>query len=265
MPLIFVGALQEAFMYEGKRMGGFSVTKDTFEKAFGFIMLNACIQTMLRWSIGYILMGKPREVIEEEERRFSEMGSTDDSKVQPPKNEFMMKVKGTVNPTLISSIIAILIASVPPLKRLFYMPDGDAPLYNSIFKAILLIGENGKAIMMLQLGCNLASISDEKISDEVEQLNKTAYTLNVVLKMLVYPFIGLAIVLPLLWIGFMYDPMQSFIVMLQIASPSAITLTVITNVHKFLEKETAKCFIYQYLASIVTVTLSSAVFLSILF
>lgn len=108
-------------------------------------------------------------------------------------------------------------------------------------------------------------IADDKASEEEEQLSSTDYILNVVIKMLVYPFVALIVVMPLLWIGFMYDPMQSFIAMLQIASPSAITLTVITNIHKFLEKETAKCFIYQYLVSIITLTLASAFFLSILF
>ena len=37
-----------------------------------------------------------------------------------------------------------------------------------------------------------------------------------------------------------WSEMQSFVAMLQIASPSAITLSVITNIHKFLERETAK-------------------------
>ena len=77
-------------------------------------------------------------------------------------------------------------------------------------------------------------------------VNTIDYILNVVLKMLIYPFVAMAVVMPLLWTGFMYDPMQSFVAMLQIASPSAITLSIITNIHKFLEKETSRCYIYQY-------------------
>lgn len=261
LPLIFIGALKEAFLAESSSSGESSVSADSFEKAVGFIMLNACIQTILRWSIGYDLMRKPASLVQAERSNDLENEPTAHSS----RNEFMLKLKEIINPTLIASIVAIVVASFPPAKALFYDKNTVAPLYNYIFYPLLIIGENGKSIMTLQLGLNLASIADDKASDEEEELDNTAYVLNVVLKMLVYPFVALAVVMPLLWAGFMYDPMQSFIALLQIASPSAITLTVITNIHKFLEKETAKCFIYQYLVSIVTLTLSSALFLSILF
>lgn len=261
LPLIFIGALKEAFLSESSSAGASSVSADSFEKAVGFIMLNACIQTILRWSIGYDLMRKPANLIRAERENDLENEPT----AHPSRNEFMLKIKEIMNPTLIASIIAIVVASFPAAKGLFYDKNTVAPLYNYIFYPLLIIGENGKSIMTLQLGLNLASIVDEKTSDEEEELDNTAYILNVVLKMLVYPFVALAVVMPLLWAGFMYDPMQSFIALLQIASPSAITLTVITNIHKFLEKETAKCFIYQYLVSIISLTLSSALFLSILF
>jgi predicted permease len=261
LPLIFIGALKDAFMSESSKAGGSSVTADTFEKAVGFIMLNACIQTILRWSIGYDLMRKPAKIVRSEETHDIENELT----VQPSSNEFMMKLKKIMNPTLVASIVAIMVASFPIVKELFYQETTVAPLYNYIFYPLLLVGQNGKSIMTLQLGLNLAMIADDKASDEEEELDNTAYVLSVVLKMLLYPFVALIVVMPLLWAGFMYDPMQAFIALLQIASPSAITLTVITNVHKFLEKETAKCFMYQYATSIVTLTLSSALFLSILF
>jgi len=264
LPLIFIGALEGAFMTESKRTGESTVSSDTFEKAVGFIMLNACIQTILRWSIGYDLMRKP-DIL----RPVDILASPDiidvDLTHHDKGHEFMLKLKKMINPTLVASVVAIIVASIPPAKALFYSPDRVAPLYNTVFRTIKLIGENGKSIMTIQLGCNLAMIADDKASDEDEQLTDNDYALNVILKMVVYPFLALLIVMPLLWTGFMYDPMQAFIAMLQIASPSAITLTVITNIHRFLEKETAKCFIYQYLVSIVTLTLSSAFFLSILF
>lgn len=265
LPLIFIGALKEAFLAEAKRTGNSTVSKETFDKAVGFIMLNACIQTILRWSIGYDLMRKPDDMIEGHSNVSNEASSASSNRQHAKSNDFMVKLSKIINPTLVASIVAIVIASIPFMKNIFYMEDQQAPLFNTVFHSIILIGENGKSIMTIQLGCNLAMIMDDKTSGEEEQLNNAAYSLNVVLKMLVYPFVALAVVMPLLWSGFMYDPMQSFIAMLQIASPSAITLTVITNIHKFLEKETAKCFIYQYLVSIVTLTLSSAFFLSILF
>eukprot|EP00345_Euplotes_harpa_P006842 CAMPEP_0168330554 /NCGR_PEP_ID=MMETSP0213-20121227/7807_1 /TAXON_ID=151035 /ORGANISM="Euplotes harpa, Strain FSP1.4" /LENGTH=289 /DNA_ID=CAMNT_0008334161 /DNA_START=245 /DNA_END=1111 /DNA_ORIENTATION=+ len=252
LPLIFVGALEEAFMTEAKATGNTTISKDTFDKAVGFIMLNACIQTLLRWSLGYDLMRKPAELKLRDQQQDMEVQKKEG------QSEFMIRLKEIINPTLVSSIIAIVIASIPVAKGLFYVKGGEAPLYNTVFNTIKMIGANGKSIMTIQLGCNLAMIMDEKAADEEEQLTTTDYVLNVVLKNLLYPFIALIVVMPLLWAGFMYDPMQSFIAMLQIASPSAITMTVMTNIHKFLEKETAKCFIYQYLVSIVTLTLSSA-------
>ena len=259
LPLIFIGALEEAFNLEAERTGEGIMSKETFEKAVGFIMLNACIQTLLRWSIGYDLMRKPANPDEIEEKRKAEK--------KDGGSELMVRLQEIINPTLISSLIAIIIGSIPFLKGLLYVKGGEAPLYNTVFKTILMIGANGKLIMTLQLGSNLASILDSKKSEEdgEEQLTTSDYIMNVVLKILLYPFVAIIVVMPLLWTGFMYDPMQSFVAMLQIASPSAITLTVITNIHKFLEKETSKCFLYQYIVSVVTLTLASAFFLMILF
>ena len=261
LPLIFIGALRDAFVTEAKSKG-----KDTsnyevvFQQAIGFIMLNACIQTIMRWSIAYELMRKPEEIVQEEQRELGQEVSKPSG-----ESEFWMKVKKVANPTLIASLVAIAVASVPQVKALFYQKDAEAPLYQTIFYPILMIGSNAKSILTLQLGFNLAMIFDEKAEGERVFLRTEHYFLNVVLKMLLYPLVALAVVMPLLKVGFMKDEMQSFIAMLQIASPSAITLIVITNVHKFLERETAKCFIYQYIVSIVTLTMASAIFLEILF
>lgn len=260
LPLIFIGALEEAFNLEAEKQGEGIMSKDTFEKAVGFIMLNACIQTLLRWSIGYDLMRKPANPNEIQEKKENEKKDTG--------SELMVRLQEIINPTLLASLVAIVIGSIPIAKGLFYVKGGDAPLYSTVFKTMLLIGSNGKSIMTIQLGCNLAMILDSKSNEEdeeEEQLNTIDYILNVVLKMLIYPFVAMAVVMPLLWTGFMYDPMQSFVAMLQIASPSAITLSIITNIHKFLEKETSRCYIYQYIISIVTLTLSSAFFLMVLF
>lgn len=240
LPLIFIGALKGAFVNEGKKTGDTTNYNETFDKAVGFIMLNACIQTILRWSIGYDMMRKPEYLVEQEREEEVQPLRVRKAATEDGPSEFMLKVKEIMNPTLIASIIAIVIASIPAAKAVFYQKDAVAPLYDLIFYPLYVIGANGKSIMTIQLGCNLAMIMDEKISDEKELLGTKDYALSVILKNILFPFIGLAVVLPLLSVGFMHDEMQSFVAMLQIASPSAITLSVITNIHKFLERETAK-------------------------
>lgn len=240
LPLIFIGALKDAFVTEGKRTGDTTNYDETFDKAIGFIMLNACIQTILRWSIGYDMMRKPDHLVQQEREEEVQSLRSRKPAEENVESELMIKIKQIINPTLVSSLIAIAVASIPAAKAVFYQKGAVAPLYNTIFYPLYVIGANGKAIMTIQLGCNLAMIMDEKVSDEKEQLDAKDYTMNVIIKNIIFPFIALVVVLPLLRVGFMNDEMQSFIAMLQIASPSAITLTVITNIHKFLERETAK-------------------------
>lgn len=261
LPLIFIGALKEAFVSEAKQTGDTTDYEKVFEQAVGFIMLNACIQTILRWSIAYDMMRKPKE-LEDNSSDSQDLESRNDKHHQ---SEFWLKFWNIINPTLVASIVAICIASVPSLKALFYQKNAVAPLYHVVFEPIYMIGQNSKSILTLQLGFNLAMILDGDLKEQKELLTKWHYTLNMLLKCVLYPFIAFGIVMPLFWAGFMRDEMQSFIAMLQIASPSAITLTVITNLHKYLERETAMCYIYQYAVSVVTLTLSSAFFLKVLF
>lgn len=151
LPLIFIGALKEAFMTEAQRTGETTVSEATFDRAVGFIMLNACIQTVLRWSIGYDLMRKPDSLLRFENSSLSEESSSK-SHVNKESSELMMKIKKIINPTLVASIVAIIVASITPLKNVFYHENHDAPLYSTVFMTIYMIGENGKSIMTLQLG-----------------------------------------------------------------------------------------------------------------
>ena len=159
--MIFIGALEEAFNLEAEKQGEGIMSKDTFEKAVGFIMLNACIQTLLRWSIGYDLMRKPANPNEIQEKKENEKKDTG--------SELMVRLQEIINPTLLASLVAIVIGSIPIAKGLFYVKGGDAPLYSTVFKTMLLIGSNGKSIMTIQLGCNLAMIFDSKSNEEDEE------------------------------------------------------------------------------------------------
>ena len=190
LPLIFIGALRDSFVTEAKSKGeDTSNYEAVFQQAIGFIMLNACIQTIMRWSIAYEFMRKPEDVAQQELGQEVSKSSGE--------GELWMKVKKMANPTLIASLIAIAVASVPQVKALFYQKDAEAPLYQTIFYPILMIGSNAKSILTLQLGFNLAMIFDEKAEDERVFLRTEHYFLNVVLKMLLYPLVALAVVMPL--------------------------------------------------------------------
>lgn len=253
-------SLKDAFVDHAAKSGDSTDYEDMFKNAMGFIMLGYLIQNVIRWSIGYDMLRKPDNYEEtvSKSKKASDSSKNKDKKktldrdndkkviMKGDQNLLMLKLKNIINPALISSLVAISIASVPSLKAIFYDKSGSAPLYNYTYYPLYLFGSTFKGLMSVQLGCNFAIILDDGLKDQKEECDTTDYWLNLILKNVAYPFLSLLIVLLLINLGLMHDKVQSLIVMIQIASPSANGLAILTNLHKFLEKENAKCFLMQY-------------------
>ena len=106
------------------------------------------------------------------------------------------------------------------------------------------------------LGANLSLYRLESTELSMKSLIFTS-----AFRMIIYPLIGIAIVFGSKLGGLIIDPMMEFVLLLMYATPPANQLLVMAQIHKNLEADFSKALLITYLASILTLTMYTALFL----
>jgi predicted permease len=86
----------------------------------------------------------------------------------------------------------------------------------------------------------------------------------VVLRLLIYPFIGIVSVLALKWLNLVQDPLLLIIGLLSFSTPSANQSLIICSTLKCFEEKSAKILVYMYLICPITLAFFMAFYLNIL-
>lgn len=171
-------------------------------------------------------------------------------------------LRDLINLPLISVFISLFIGLVPFLKGIFF--GENAPLYDWITANIEELSSAALSVTLLNLGAKLSK--GPRFNSTPDSISKSTFLSIVILKLIVVPLIGAGMVALLRYLntfGFQ-DPVLLFVLMLQGASPTAINLSILATLHKNLEQDMANLLFFSYLASIVTITLNSILFIVII-
>lgn len=161
-----------------------------------------------------------------------------------------------LNVPIIVSIISLILASIPPVKNLFIVGG----IFNStIMATCAFIGQGYYILMIILMGANLTIFKADKL-----ELSTCAHVMAVIFKLLIYPWIGVAIVIPLYYGQVLNDPMMVFVILILFAAPPANNLMIMASLHKNFEGDLAKSLLIAYCSSIFTLTGFSAFFLFLL-
>ena len=120
---------------------------------------------------------------------------------------------------------------------------------DAVIKPLRMLGDSTLALAMLVVGGNLAEIN-------LKNINKKAISLLILAKMIILPAIGLAII-----IIFKIPKLMSLLILIQLAMPSAVTLSVILRSYKKDDLLVSQGILLTHIASIITVPLFLIIYL----
>ena len=160
-----------------------------------------------------------------------------------------------MNMPVLTSIVALVIASIPYTKELFY-PKG-AIFYSTILSTASFIGSANYILMIIVLGANLSIFKKEKT-----KISLALHFMLVYFRLIVYPLVGIGVVYYGGYkLGFIEDKMMVFVLLIMYATPPANNLMIMATMQKNLESDLARNLLISYLSCIVTLTLYIAFFL----
>ncbi|KAI9834015.1 MAG: hypothetical protein M1826_005920 [Phylliscum demangeonii] len=171
---------------------------------------------------------------------------------------FFLGLWSFMNPPLWAMLVAIVVASIPALQRLFFTPGTF--IQNSVTSAIAQSGGVAVPLILVVLGANLArnTMPKEALERENDQLNKKLLIAALVSRMLL-PIIVMA---PLLALAAKYvpvsildDPIFVVVCFLLVGAPSALQLAQICQVNGVYETVMAKLLFHSYVIWILPSTL----------
>jgi len=174
------------------------------------------------------------------------------------------KVFHFVAPPVWACFFAIFIGLVPGLKELFFSGNEEdaAPLY-FIMSFLLKIGNMNVPLMLMVLGANLS-----KGPRKTEKLNLLTTILISLVRLVVLPVTALLLIKYLCYtlIGhiFVEDKMMILVLLIQSATPTAISLIVMCTVHQNMVDEMVSTLFYEYLLAIFTFTFFVSFFIFLL-
>lgn len=144
-----------------------------------------------------------------------------------------INLKKIVNPPLLTTILTLVLVGIGAQR---FLPD-------IVLKPVDMLGNCALPLAMFTVGGNLAGISFRRI--------ETGPALMVVLtKMVIFPILALAFVLV-----FKINGLMGFLIVLQAAVPSAVTLSLIKRYYKLEEDFVSEGVFVTHLASLITVPL----------
>lgn len=153
------------------------------------------------------------------------------------------------SPPVYGIIAGVFIALLPPLNQLFY---GSHPPLRVLLSTVDLLGAGTLPCAMLIIGANLSRI---QIRDTAVVPPRVIAAVSAV-RLLIMPLVGIGVTLTLAACSLIPDdPLFRLVLMLEAATPSAANLVVMCQLHQRGEKVMATLIFWEYLFSILTLTL----------
>ena len=155
-----------------------------------------------------------------------------------------------MNPPLWAMVFAIIVASVPPLKSLFFT-DGSF-IKNSVSNAIRSSGNVAVPLILVVLGSNLAKNTLPNEGPKTKEVQKEERNILVasILSRMVMPVIIMgpiyAIAAKYVPVSILDDPIFSVVLYLLLGAPSALQLSQICQINNIYEVVMSKLLFYSY-------------------
>ncbi|KAJ3494699.1 hypothetical protein NLG97_g3911 [Lecanicillium saksenae] len=166
---------------------------------------------------------------------------------------------GFMNPPLWAMLIAVLVASIPSLQRLFF--EEGSFVKNSVTSAITQTGGVAVPLILVVLGANLArnTMADPSTVDPEEEEMGTKLLIASLLSRMLLPMIImtpiLAIFAKYVNVSILDDPIFVIVCFLLVGAPSALQLAQICQINNVYEKTMGRLLFQSYVIWILPSTL----------
>lgn len=141
---------------------------------------------------------------------------------------------------VIATLVSLIVIALGLNK---FVPD-------AVIKPLRMLGDSTLPLAMLVVGGNLAEIN-------LKNINKQAIALLILAKMIILPAIGLGLI-----IVFSIPELISLLILIQLAMPSAVTLSVILRNYKKEDLLVSQGILLTHLASVITIPLFLIIYFS---
>lgn len=164
-----------------------------------------------------------------------------------------------MNPPLWAMLIAILVASIPSLQRLFF--EEGSFVQNSVTSAIRSSGNVAVPLILVVLGANLARntmAKDEALDPEEERIGNKLLIASLLCRMVIPTAIMapiLALIAKYLAVSILDDPIFVIVCFLLTGAPSALQLAQICQINNVFEKTMGRILFQSYVVWILPSTL----------
>ncbi|KAJ3526205.1 hypothetical protein NM208_g11304 [Fusarium decemcellulare] len=164
-----------------------------------------------------------------------------------------------MNPPLWAMLIAILVASIPALQRLFF--EEGSFVQNSVTNAIRSSGDVAVPLILVVLGANLARntmAKDEALDPEEERIGNKLLVASLLCRMVLPTAIMapmLALMAKYVPVSILDDPIFVIVCFLLTGAPSALQLAQICQINSVFEKTMGRILFQSYVIWILPSTL----------
>ncbi|KAF6174202.1 hypothetical protein GIB67_033734 [Kingdonia uniflora] len=171
--------------------------------------------------------------------------------------EFMLSVKVNVqrllSPSICGAIVGFIIGLIPQIRKTVI---GDSAPLRVIQNSADLVGEGAIPVLTLIIGGNLLK------GLKGPQMQKSVIVGIMVVRYILLPLIGIAVVKGAHHIGFVHsDPLYQFVLMLQFALPPAANISTITQLFGAGASECSVIMLWTYAFASIAITLWATFYL----
>lgn len=183
------------------------------------------------------------------------------SKIRKNAKNMVLKAYTTfldvMNPPLWAMLVAVIVASIPKLQRLFFTPGTF--IQNSVTRAVSQSGNVAVPLILVVLGANLANNTSSSGSTSVRaKKHHNKLLVASILSRMVLPFFVtaplLAIAAKWLSISILDDPIFVIVCFLLAGAPSALQLAQICQINEVYESVMARILFWSYVVVILPST-----------
>ncbi|KAL7267459.1 hypothetical protein RUND412_009955 [Rhizina undulata] len=161
-----------------------------------------------------------------------------------------------MNPPLWAMLLAVIVATIPSLQRLFFTPGTF--VQNSVTRAVSQSGNVAVPLILVVLGANLGGNTQAR-KNAVSEAHETKILIASLLSRMVLPFVFIAPILALsakyLNISILDDPIFVIVCFLLTGAPSALQLAQICQINGVYEGVMARILFWSYVVIILPSTL----------
>ena len=246
---------------------------DSEKRGLLYVVINSIASNIWKWSVCYMLI-EPEDENEDEMDTIDTpllRGSENDNNQlveKKPKYQEKNIFKSIVNMPLITSMFTLLLTCYPALQRAFITPKSF--LRETILKVNMTVSKAYSFIVIFMLGLSIAENVNCFKTKESDKKTKESFMTSPMIfwlclvKLVVMPLIFTPIILYVFRRILYADDVMTFNMLFLGAAPSAINIIVICTFKNAFVNEISSIMIAMYTTSIVTLTVSIAIFLYIL-